>query len=136
MSFDVNKEIVFDLLSKTDVKKFEVAFDGYGDSGQLEEIVFEKKSDENYFEQIVKGVSCREGMVWENGRMRLRTNVRDLSLKDLVLDVSYEILEAKHGGWEINEGSYGNFTWDVEKRTIQMEYNERYVEVNTTIETV
>ena len=30
-----------------------------------------------------------------------------------VLDLFYEVLEEYYGGWEINEGSYGLFTWDV-----------------------
>lgn len=30
-----------------------------------------------------------------------------------VQELFYEVLEELHGGWELNEGSYGLFTWDV-----------------------
>jgi hypothetical protein len=32
---------------------------------------------------------------------------------------------SKHGGWENNEGAYGEFTFDVAQRTITLDYNER-----------
>ena len=37
-------------------------------------------------------------------------------------------------GWEINEGSYGTFSFDVLNRKISLEFNERVESVNTTEE--
>ena len=34
-------------------------------------------------------------------------------------------LAQTHGGWENNEGAYGEFTFDVAQRTITLDYNER-----------
>jgi ParB family transcriptional regulator, chromosome partitioning protein len=37
-------------------------------------------------------------------------------------------LEETHGGWENNDGAYGEFTFDVANRTITLAYNERHME--------
>lgn len=36
-------------------------------------------------------------------------------------------------GWEINDGSYGCITVDVNKGTIRVEHSERYTEVSTSV---
>jgi hypothetical protein len=48
-------------------------------------------------------------------------------------DILYEILP---GGWEINEGSQGTFTIDLEEKTIELEYTENIYETqsNTVME--
>ena len=33
-----------------------------------------------------------------------------------------------HGGWENNDGAYGEYTFDVAERTITLDYNERHME--------
>jgi hypothetical protein len=40
------------------------------------------------------------------------------------------------GGWEINEGSQGTFTIDLEEKTIELEYTENIYETqsNTVME--
>ena len=38
----------------------------------------------------------------------------------------YDFLRQTHSGWEINDGAYGEFTFDVAERTIKLDYNERY----------
>jgi hypothetical protein len=35
-------------------------------------------------------------------------------------------------GWENNDGAFGTFVFDVADRTITLEHNERYTEVNIT----
>ena len=37
-----------------------------------------------------------------------------------------------YDGWENNDGAFGTFVFDVPGRTITLEHNERYTEVNTT----
>ena len=34
-------------------------------------------------------------------------------LAPAIQELFYEVLEEYHGGWELNEGSYGLFTWEV-----------------------
>ena len=44
--------------------------------------------------------------------------------------MAYELLEKSHDGWEIDDGGYGEFTFGVADRTINLAYNERYTETN------
>ena len=48
-----------------------------------------------------------------------------LSVRDAIESLAYDFLEQTHGGWENNEGVYGEFTFDVAQRTITLDYNER-----------
>jgi hypothetical protein len=47
------------------------------------------------------------------------------SLKKLIESVCYDVLKSACDGWEINDGSYGEFTFDVEKRKVTLDFNER-----------
>lgn len=47
-------------------------------------------------------------------------------LREIIEDVCYAALSETHGGWENNDGAYGDFTFDVPHRTITLEFNERY----------
>ena len=46
-------------------------------------------------------------------------------MKEAIERLAYDFLEETHGGWENNEGAYGNFLFDVTERTITLNYNER-----------
>ena len=42
-----------------------------------------------------------------------------------VTDLFYDILEEYYSGWEINEGSFGYFEWDVKQDSIHLVHNMR-----------
>ena len=50
------------------------------------------------------------------------------SLSDAIETLIYAFLEKTHSGWENDGGAYGDFTFDVENRTITLDYNERHTE--------
>jgi len=52
-------------------------------------------------------------------------------LKKPVRELFYEILEEHYGGWEINEGSFGEFVWNVTADTIHLIHNNRFESVET-----
>lgn len=52
--------------------------------------------------------------------------------KDDLEQIFYDILQYRHSGWEINEGSYGTFTWDLIADTLSNKHNENVTSVNTT----
>lgn len=123
-----NKDFVFDILEQEGVASFEVEFDGSGDSGQIEAISLDKE----LLKRKIKGCKVKNGYrydpvnktsspVWES----------DVSLESLIEGVCYDILEQSFGGWEINDGSYGTFNFDVKKRKASLTMNERVMEVNT-----
>jgi hypothetical protein len=49
-----------------------------------------------------------------------------LSVREALEALAYALLEQTHCGWENNEGAYGEFTFDVDERTVTLDYNERY----------
>ncbi len=44
----------------------------------------------------------------------------------------YATLEARHPGWEINDGSSGSFQWDIVKDVFEHRHESYYTESNTT----
>jgi hypothetical protein len=54
---------------------------------------------------------------------------RDVAIA--VQDLFYDILEEYYGGWENNEGSFGQFSWDVRADRISLVHNMRTEAVET-----
>lgn len=123
-----NKDIIFDILEKKKVNSFTVTFDGSGDSGQIEDITLSDK----ILEWLVEGASVNKGTVWD-GTTAVQQIAKDPPLRDVVEELCYELLEGVCGGWEIDSGSYGEFVFDVNKRSISLDFNERVEEVNSTL---
>lgn len=53
------------------------------------------------------------------------------SVPSVIEDWCYNRLEGLHGGWEINEGSQGSFTFDLEKETIVLDFTYNTEETST-----
>lgn len=116
-----NKAAVFDPLAAAGITSVVVTFDGVGDSGQIESI------------------DARVGDAGADlpaGEVELATPTADgsgvdrapSSLRDAIELLAYDCLEETHGGWENEEGAYGQFTFDVADRLITLSYNERVLE--------
>jgi len=120
------KDIVFDLL-KDKVDTFTVRFDGSGDSGQMEEI----ELDDKIYKMPVDGIKLRNGtryckgvseQIWKDAN----------TLGDVIESICYDTLEKACAGWEINDGSYGEFVFDVKKRTVVLDFNQRITDVRSS----
>lgn len=88
------------------VKTLTANYNGYGDSGDFESI---DVTPENLNLPDILGA----------------INTTEDSLKDLL----WPLLP---GGWEINEGSYGEIVLDIDTGKIRRTHNERIQEINTT----
>lgn len=120
---DGNKEILFDILKREGISSFTVEFDGYGDDGSLEDSDLPQK----IADIVVEGSRISQGHVWHNGE-RIEKWKEDCTVEQIIESLCHEVLCLYHDGWEINEGSHGEFVFDVEKRTAHLDFNERYVE--------
>ena len=135
-----HSNLLFDTLAQTKVSFIEVAFEGCGDSGQIESVDYTdangKGIDEAYLNKtIVKGSEKTSYHKWdEKKKMLVKTEPREGNVREIVEEICYDKLGASHGGWEINEGSYGTFYFDVSTRKVRLEYNERIEEVRTSEE--
>lgn len=121
------KDILFDILKEKKVKEFTVSFDGSGDSGQIEDISLSDK----ILNAPVDGIKVSAGIQYSGGTA---TQLYEEAkyIRDVIDGVCYKVLEQVCGGWEINEGSYGEFKFDVKNRTVTLDFNERVMDVNSS----
>jgi hypothetical protein len=115
-----NKEALFEALARVGIATVTVTFDGCGDSGQIEEITARAADD------------CEMELPDEKIEITLIRWHADesppvaTSLRDAIEQLCYEFLSLEHGGWENNDGAYGEFSFVVSDRTIALEHNERF----------
>lgn len=122
------KDFVFDILEKEGIASFEVEFNGEGDSGQIEGISLAEK----LLTRKIKGCKVKNGTRWDpTTQTSSPVWENDVTLQSIIESVCYDILE-NFGGWEINEGSYGTFNFDVKERKAGLTMNERVKDVNTS----
>ena len=116
-----NKTALFDALAAAGIEIVTVIFDGYGDSGQIENI--EAKAGDEIIALPPSQIEIA-APVWGSSEIEHRTQPVCEAIETLV----YAFLSQTHGGWENNDGAYGDFTFDVAERTITLDYNERHME--------
>ena len=114
-----NKERLFDGLTAAGITHVTVTFDGAGDSGQIESI------------GAWSGETAVDFPATEIDYAALTSDdpeveMRQLSLEDVVEQLAYDFLSDTHGGWENNDGAWGEFCFDAAARCIHLEFNERF----------
>ena len=115
----LNKAALFEALATAGVTLVVVSFDGYGDSGQIENV--EVKAGDTVVPMPECTIEIAE-TVWDQPE----PNRTSISIADVFERLVYDLLNDTHCGWENNDGAYGDFTFDVAERTITLDYNERY----------
>ncbi len=114
-----NKAVLFDALAAARITSVHVEFDGYGDSGQIEDITV--KAGEEPAELPDERIEIFDP-VWGSADLEKQT----VTIGEAIETLAYAFLRQTHEGWENNDGAYGDFTFDVATRTISLDYNERY----------
>jgi uncharacterized protein DUF6878 len=118
-----NKAIVFAALTEAGIHRVTVDYDGSGDSGQIENVeAWDADNDRTPFPSGVKIQLASENPAYPLSEQNLEAAVETLA---------WDYLEI-YFGWENNDGAFGTFVFDVPARTVMLEHNERYTEVNTT----
>ena len=115
----LNKNAVFDALAAAGIATVTVTFNGEGDSGQIEEVTASGESgrvpDINVVFYLVKmGVS--------------EPSPSQIPLSKAIEDLCYDYLSDEHGGWENNDGAYGEFIFDVATQQIDLDFNARFTD--------
>lgn len=113
-----NKAAVFAALASAGIATVVVTFDGYGDSGQIESIDA-RNADADV--PLPKETVAIVAIVW----CRSEPEARSMSVREAIEHLVYDALSETHGGWENNEGAYGEFVFDVPALEIRLDYNER-----------
>jgi hypothetical protein len=112
----INKTVLFDALAAAGIAVVVVTFDGYGDSGQIENIEVQGETTDLPATEIEFA-----SVSWDS----MEISRDQLGVREAVEALVYELLRQTHCGWENNAGAYGEFTFDVADRTITLDYNER-----------
>lgn len=113
-----NKAALFDALAAAGITIVVVTFDGYGDSGQIESIEAHAGDSPTTLPATAIEIATP---TWDGSDLHRQT----LPVTEAIEALVYAFLEETHGGWENNEGAFGEFTFDVQERMIHLDYNER-----------
>lgn len=136
-----NKVIVFAKLKELGIKKVMVNYEGSGDSGDFEKpyLVNEEDlindspgrwaSNEAYEKTVfatekVTIYTVSSHFDWQTEKWINDGKDNEVTLGAAIQDIAYGLLEAKHPGWEINDGADGKLIIDVETQTITLDHNE------------
>ena len=114
-----NKAALFAALAAADITSVTVEFDGCGDSGQIESIDAKAGGAD-------AGLPDAMIMLATFGWGDTEPVERTMSVREAVEHMAYDCLARKHGGWEINAGAFGTFTFDVAARSITLAFNQRF----------
>ena len=112
------KDRLFDFLAGQGIILVTVDFDGCGDSGQIEGMFAFDAHGEVAFPDGKLAVAATD-----SGPDTTQNEAEPL--KDIIETLAYDLLQSEHGGWENNEGAYGEFRFDVADRTIKLGCNIR-----------
>jgi hypothetical protein len=131
-----NKKIIFKALKVLKIKEVSIEYNGYGDSGQINDVLFYKTSDKPVnIDKLSNGlrlIGLKRSTGWSpHSTQDYEDAPPDYTLNQAINDLCYELLEEKHPGWEINSGSDGTFTFTVSDEKIKWEHSdiveERYL---------
>jgi hypothetical protein len=117
-----NKATIFSALAAAGIDHVTVEYDGSGDSGQIDCITAWDPNDQ----KIPLLLEPKLLLATEDPDQPIERN-----LESAVEDLAWNYLESLYDGWENNDGACGTFVFDVPKRTITLDHNERFTDVNT-----
>jgi hypothetical protein len=127
-------DIICDLLGGVGVESFIVTFDGGDNDGQVEppsefKPAKSAKKVGALLDEVVKGARVSDWVRWSpSGQEQLWKE--DPKLDDMIVGLCYDLLNGVYSDWEINEGSHGTFLFDVTKRKVHLDFNERVIKSN------
>ena len=116
-----NKAALFDALAAAGIDTLQVGFDGCADSGQIDGIEA-KTADVTV---SLPDVTITIGHVLNDGSGVKQMN---LPIEEAIEQLAYDFLAEIRSGWENDDGAFGEFVFDVGKRSITLEFNDRYTE--------
>ena len=117
------KVALFDILESHGIAFVVVGFDGCGDSGQIDGILAHDECGIVDLPDVKLPVINIESVESCAGT---DADTRDMTITDVIETLAYDLLAGEHGGWENNDGAYGEFRFDTADRTFTLGYNERF----------
>jgi len=118
---ELNKSAVFDALASLGITSVRVNFNGEGDSGQIEETVAYQDKQPT---QIPNLNIDFHRIGWGNSEATTSPS----PLHEAIETLCYDYLSQEHGGWENNDGGYGDFVFHVSDRRIELDIGLRFTD--------
>jgi hypothetical protein len=115
-----NKAALFAVLAAAGIAKVTVEFDGYGDSGQIESV--EATGADGLVRELPAISLIHRRAQWGEAEPRCE----EMTATETIERLAYDLLGDAHPGWEINDGAYGSFTFDVAGETLTLDCNLRF----------
>jgi hypothetical protein len=125
-----NRQAIIKAMKDNWIAKATVEYAGSGDSGQIEGVSFDYR-ERNGIDAMKDAVTVKVTEVssrWEDGKFEQKKEEVEKELSAAIEDLCYDLLESKHPGWEINDGSSGQFTFDTKTGNIDLAHDDYYQE--------
>lgn len=103
-----------------------IAYDGYGDEGQIETI--DLRDADNVEQPMPEGECASWSVPWKGDATAITGTIASA-----IEDFGYEMLALHHAGWENGEGAYGELVIDVPEKHAEMQHSTRFIETDCTI---
>ena len=96
-------------LQAAGIDRVEILYDGCGDSGCIESITY---------------TDGQGSAVDVAGKLAMT--------EEQLMDLFYDLTQARHPGWENNDGAYGEFHWNLKDDALKHIHNDRFADYDTT----
>jgi hypothetical protein len=117
----LNKTIIFDALTAAGITHVVFGFDGEGDDGQID------GGAAFIGDQAVEFPAVSVTLNYaQSADEQVRT--QDVTLREAIEELCYGYLEQEYGGWENNDGAFGEFRFHVAEKRIDLEFNGRFTD--------
>jgi hypothetical protein len=121
-----NKAAVMSALAAAGITSVTVAFDGYGDSGQIESIAAQSGEVTVQLPDSFVAIVDSDDEGTSSSDENAAESDGDTPLAEAIESLCYEYLEEAHGGWEVNDGAYGTFVFTVADGSVVLDFNLRF----------
>ena len=121
----INKAVIFAALAAVGIELVLATFDGVGDQGQIGDVTA-SRNDQPADLPDAKVPLLQAS--WD----KADHEISEVGLREAIETLCYHFIEEDHGGWENNDGAFGEFRLDVAARTVGLEFSFRYTDTFTT----
>jgi hypothetical protein len=113
------KIAVCETLAAAGITQVVVEFDGYADNGQIQTLTAYQGDPQISLPdtKVLRQIPCGSPEQDEQA-----------NLYDAIENLCYDYLEETHPGWPNDDGAYGEFRINVQKRTVELDYNGRFTD--------
>ena len=125
----LNKPLLLAALARAGVASATVAYEGYGDEGQIENTML-KDAENTAIELTDEIVVVLFHLVsdYRDGAWHRRAEQQSVPLSDALEEFAWEAIELHHSGFENGSGGGGEVQFSVAAGTVKLEHREDYTD--------